>query len=96
VSDRHVPNQLRVTSFSSQAVSNLLKKTTERFRGKRFAIFLKKHEIVRWFKNLPPTIRFRIDSTDTSPFTEIAGATSKNEIEFGISAASGIGVCFRQ
>jgi hypothetical protein len=48
--------------------------------------------VLPWVKQTNFSIGFRIDSTDTSPFTEIAGATGESEIEFGISAASGIGV----
>jgi hypothetical protein len=48
--------------------------------------------VLPWVKQTNFSIGLRIDSTDTSPFTEIAGATSESKIEFGISAASGIGV----
>jgi hypothetical protein len=48
--------------------------------------------VLSWVKQTNFSIGFRIDSTDTSPFTEIAGATGESAIEFGISAASGIGV----
>jgi hypothetical protein len=44
--------------------------------------------VLPWVKQTNFSIGLRIDATDTSPFTEIAGATGESKIEFGITAAS--------
>jgi hypothetical protein len=79
---------------TSTTERDIVKQVIQSDKRSRIAVYLKMFVpfILPWVKQANFSIGFRFDSTDTSSFTEIAGTTGKSKIEFGISAASGIGV----